>query len=91
MDISSIRAQFPALQRTHNGSPVVHLDGPGGTQVPGSVIDASLTLFHKTFEHVGFGIGYSFFKVDVDYEDKNLDVSADYEYRGPVLLMAAYF
>jgi len=61
------------------------------SNIAGSVIDASLTLFHKTFEHVGFGIGYSFFKVDVDYEDKNLDVSADYEYRGPVLLMAAYF
>jgi len=61
------------------------------SNIGGSVIDANLYLFHKTFEHLGFGIGYSFFNVDVDYEDDSLDVSADYEYRGPVLLMAAYF
>src|SRR6266496_1901304 len=35
-----IRAQFPALQQTLNGRPVVYLDGPGGTQVPQRVIDA---------------------------------------------------
>ena len=35
-----IRAQFPALSRTVGGQPVAFLDGPGGTQVPQSVIDA---------------------------------------------------
>jgi cysteine desulfurase family protein (TIGR01976 family) len=39
-DLKSIRAQFPALTRTVNGNPAVFLDGPGGTQVPQSVIDA---------------------------------------------------
>jgi cysteine desulfurase family protein (TIGR01976 family) len=39
-DPSSLRAQFPALQQTLNGRPVVFFDGPGGTQVPQRVIDA---------------------------------------------------
>ena len=36
----SIRQQFPSLQRLHNEKPMVFLDGPAGTQVPQSVIDA---------------------------------------------------
>jgi cysteine desulfurase family protein (TIGR01976 family) len=43
----SIREQFPALQRTHNGLPVAYFDAPGGTQVPRSVAEAmSDYLFH---------------------------------------------
>jgi cysteine desulfurase family protein (TIGR01976 family) len=40
MDIHKVRAQFPALLRRQDGKPVIHLDGPGGTQVPQTVIDA---------------------------------------------------
>jgi cysteine desulfurase family protein (TIGR01976 family) len=40
MDISSLRDLFPALRRTLNGRPAAYLDGPGGTQVPESVIEA---------------------------------------------------
>ncbi|MEO0341538.1 MAG: cysteine desulfurase-like protein [Bacteroidota bacterium] len=36
----SFRAQYPSLSRTHNGNTLVFMDGPGGTQVPQSVIDA---------------------------------------------------
>lgn len=35
-----IRAQFPALHHTHNGQPIISLDGPAGTQQPESVIQA---------------------------------------------------
>ena len=35
-----IRAQFPALKRLQDGQPVAYFDGPGGTQVPQSVVDA---------------------------------------------------
>ena len=38
--VEDIRAQFPALERTHNGFPVAYLDGPGGTQVPRGVVQA---------------------------------------------------
>lgn len=40
LNLSTLRPQFPALQRTVNGRPAVFLDGPGGTQVPESVIEA---------------------------------------------------
>ena len=40
LDLTWVRAQFPALAQTANGHPAVFLDGPGGTQVPQRVIDA---------------------------------------------------
>lgn len=40
MDIDSIRARFPALSREVAGRPIAYFDGPGGTQVPESVLDA---------------------------------------------------
>lgn len=38
--VDQIRRQFPALERVHNGQPVAYFDGPGGTQVPRSVVAA---------------------------------------------------
>ena len=35
-----IRAQFPALERRHRGTPVAYFDGPGGTQVPRAVVES---------------------------------------------------
>lgn len=40
MDRARIRADFPALTRTVGGRPVAFFDGPAGSQVPRSVIDA---------------------------------------------------
>ena len=40
LNVESIRAQFPALHESYNGRPAVFFDNPGGTQVPGRVIDA---------------------------------------------------
>src|SRR5436190_19295733 len=40
IDLAWARSQFPALAQTVNGRPATFLDGPGGTQVPQSVIDA---------------------------------------------------
>ena len=37
--LEQIRARFPALERVHEGRPVAYFDGPGGTQVPKSVVD----------------------------------------------------
>ncbi len=42
---SSIRSQFPSLNRMVNGRPILHLDGPAGTQVPQSVIDAMVHVY----------------------------------------------
>jgi len=40
-DVPAIRQQFPALQQSSaQGNPYIYFDGPGGTQVPQSVITA---------------------------------------------------
>jgi cysteine desulfurase family protein (TIGR01976 family) len=51
--LQSIRARFPALQRSHKGRPVAYFDGPGGTQVPQSVVDAvsEYLLHHNANTH----------------------------------------
>ena len=40
VDLSPLRAQFPALDVVDAGHPAIYFDGPGGTQVPQRVIDA---------------------------------------------------
>ncbi len=40
IDIAQVRSQFPSLSQIVAGRPAIFLDGPGGTQVPQSVIDA---------------------------------------------------
>jgi cysteine desulfurase family protein (TIGR01976 family) len=40
MSIDEIRRHFPALARIHNGYRVAYFDGPGGTQVPRTVVEA---------------------------------------------------
>ena len=40
LDVGALRSRFPALARTQHGRPCVFADAPGGTQVPGEVIDA---------------------------------------------------
>lgn len=46
-ELAGIRSRFPALQRIHNRLPVAYFDGPGGTQVPESVVAAMADyLYH---------------------------------------------
>ena len=46
-DVAAIRDCFPALARVHGGRPVAYFDGPGGTQVPRTVVDAMTDyLYH---------------------------------------------
>lgn len=40
IDLTWVRTQFPALTQTVNGKPALFFDGPGGTQVTQSVIQA---------------------------------------------------
>jgi cysteine desulfurase family protein (TIGR01976 family) len=39
-DVEALRRRFPALSIEQDGRPIAFFDGPGGTQVPESVIDA---------------------------------------------------
>ncbi|HZE62432.1 MAG TPA: aminotransferase class V-fold PLP-dependent enzyme, partial [Pyrinomonadaceae bacterium] len=44
---TDIRANFPALKRTHNDYTVAYFDGPGGTQVPHQVVEAMLDYLYN--------------------------------------------
>lgn len=52
----SIRLAFPALRRVHAGHPVAYFDGPGGTQVPTTVVEAmsDYLLHHNANTHWAF-------------------------------------
>jgi len=47
-DVDAVRARFSALR-----SPIAFFDGPGGTQVPDSVIDAVSDYFRTTNANIG--------------------------------------
>ena len=47
-DVDAIRARFPALALEHDGHPMAFFDGPGGTQVPDSVIDAVVRYYRES-------------------------------------------
>jgi cysteine desulfurase family protein (TIGR01976 family) len=51
--VDVIRARFPALTRREGAYPVAYFDGPGGTQVPQSVVDAmsDYLLHHNANTH----------------------------------------
>ena len=46
VDFPTLRKEFPALQGKNNDLPMVFMDGPAGTQVPQSVIDA-ISFYYK--------------------------------------------
>jgi cysteine desulfurase family protein (TIGR01976 family) len=52
LDLEWIRAQFPALSQQINGKPAVFFDGPGGTQVTSSVIEAITDYLVKSNSNV---------------------------------------
>jgi cysteine desulfurase family protein (TIGR01976 family) len=47
-DVDAIRARFPALSLRHDGRPVAFFDGPGGTQVPDTVIEAVADYYRRS-------------------------------------------
>jgi cysteine desulfurase family protein (TIGR01976 family) len=53
IDLDALRGRFPALARTLNGRQVVYADGPGGTQVPRSVIEAMTAPLREGVSNTG--------------------------------------
>ena len=46
--LKSCREDFPSLSRKYHGRDLVYLDGPGGSQVPQTVIDAIGQYYHNS-------------------------------------------
>lgn len=53
LDIHAVRERFPALRRTVEGQPVAWFDGPGGSQVPDSVIAAIAGVLEVGVSNLG--------------------------------------
>jgi cysteine desulfurase family protein (TIGR01976 family) len=53
LDLDWVRGQFPPLHQTADGNPVAFFDGPGGTQVPQSVIDAISDYLSRSNANLG--------------------------------------
>jgi len=47
-DVAALRSRFPALAIEQDGRPVALFDGPGGTQVPDTVIDAVTRYYRES-------------------------------------------
>jgi cysteine desulfurase family protein (TIGR01976 family) len=52
-DVEALRRRFPALALAHDGRPMTFFDGPGGTQVPDSVIDAVTRYYRESNANSG--------------------------------------
>jgi cysteine desulfurase family protein (TIGR01976 family) len=52
-DVAAVRELFPALSRRVGDDPAVYADGPGGTQVPRSVIDAMAGFLREGGSNLG--------------------------------------
>jgi len=53
LDVSAIRAGFPALDRIVGDQPAVYADGPGGTQAHASVIEAMAGTLQRGVSNLG--------------------------------------
>ncbi len=52
-DVAALRRQFPALAIEQDGRPIALFDGPGGTQVPDTVIDAVARYYRESNANSG--------------------------------------
>ena len=52
-DVQAVRRRFPALSEVHGERPLVFLDGPGGTQVPDTVIEAVASYYRMSNANAG--------------------------------------
>jgi len=57
----------------------------------GRIWNASATIRWKAWDHVGLNLGYKLFDVEVDYQKRDLVAAANYNYRGFVLGLDAFF
>ena len=78
----SLRQHFPSLQRKVNGSPLVFIDGPAGTQVPQSVIDA-ISHYYATSNANTHGAFLTTHETDAVIDSMRLSVAALLGAEGP--------
>jgi cysteine desulfurase family protein (TIGR01976 family) len=70
LDVEMARSRFPALTRDVGGRQVAYLDGPGGTQVPQTVIDAMGDVLGAGVSNLGGGFDSSTLAEEVTSEGR---------------------
>jgi hypothetical protein len=61
------------------------------SDLSGEIVNGLVSIEHNTFEHVQFGLTYSYFDVRVDFEDLQRISSIKYTYHGPKLSVNIVF
>ncbi len=70
--IDQIRSQFPILQETVNGKPLVYLDNAATTQKPAVVIDALSAYYHHSNANIHRGIHFLAEKATAAFEESRV-------------------
>jgi cysteine desulfurase/selenocysteine lyase len=67
-DVERIRADFPVLQQTVNGKPLIYLDNSASSQVPQVVIDRGSIYIEQEHSNIHRGVHYLSQKATTAYE-----------------------
>ncbi|WP_254864335.1 aminotransferase class V-fold PLP-dependent enzyme [Halovivax gelatinilyticus] len=69
LDVDSVRAEYPILDREFDGSPLVYLDNAATTQTPDPVVDAMSDYYRETNANVHRGIHHLSQEASIAYEE----------------------
>lgn len=67
-DVERVRADFPVLQQTVNGKPLVYLDNSASSQVPQVVIDRGSVYLEQEHSNIHRGVHYLSQRATTAYE-----------------------
>jgi len=67
-DVERIRADFPVLQQTVNGKPLIYLDNSASSQVPQVVIDRGSVYLEQEHSNIHRGVHYLSQRATTAYE-----------------------
>ena len=59
--------------------------------IEGSILELDADLAWQPFRHFGFGLGYRYFRSEVDSKGEDLNGAFEFEYHGPTLFVHATF
>jgi len=79
------------LLNTSFGYLGVDFDLDNSETLDGQIWNVSVAMRWKTWDHFGFTFAYKLFDVDIDYRKRDLLAAADYDYRGFLLGIDAFF
>jgi cysteine desulfurase / selenocysteine lyase len=74
LDVQAIRAEFPILQRTVRGKPLVYLDNAATSQKPRFVLDAIAHYYESENANIHRGVHYLSERATADYENVRVRV-----------------